>query len=69
MAIAAALKAVPGHIYTDVDGVYTADPRIVKDAKKLDEITYDEMLGACDPGRPGAAPIARWKWPKNTMLT
>ena len=31
-------------IYTDVDGVYTCDPRIVKTAKKLDEITYDEML-------------------------
>ena len=30
--------------YTDVDGVYTADPRIVKDARKLNEITYDEML-------------------------
>ena len=31
-------------IYTDVDGVYTADPRVVKNAKKLDTITYDEML-------------------------
>ena len=44
VAIAAALKADACHIYTDVDGVYTADPRIVKNAKKLDEITYDEML-------------------------
>ena len=44
VAIAAALKADACHIYTDVDGVYTADPRIVKEAKKLDEITYDEML-------------------------
>ena len=44
VAIAAALKADACHIYTDVDGVYTADPRIVKTAKKLDEITYDEML-------------------------
>ena len=44
VAIAAARKADACHIYTDVDGVYTADPRIVKDAKKLDEITYDEML-------------------------
>ena len=44
VAIAAALKAARCEIYTDVDGVYTADPRIVKDAKKLDEITYDEML-------------------------
>ncbi|HOJ49319.1 MAG TPA: aspartate kinase [Spirochaetota bacterium] len=44
VALAAALKAVKCEIYTDVDGVYTADPRIVKEAKKLDEITYDEML-------------------------
>ena len=44
VAIAAALHADKGEIYTDVDGVYTADPRIVKDAKKLSEITYDEML-------------------------
>jgi aspartate kinase len=42
--IAAALKADVCEIYTDVDGVYTADPRIVKDAKKHKEITYDEML-------------------------
>lgn len=44
VALAAALCADACEIYTDVDGVYTADPRIVKDAKKLDEITYDEML-------------------------
>ncbi len=44
VAIAAALHADKCEIYTDVDGVYTADPRICKDAKKLDEITYDEML-------------------------
>lgn len=44
VALAAALNADRCEIYTDVDGVYTADPRIVKDAKKLDEITYDEML-------------------------
>ncbi len=44
VALAAALHADKCEIYTDVDGVYTADPRIVKDAKKLDEITYDEML-------------------------
>jgi aspartate kinase len=44
VAIAAALKADLCQIYTDVDGVYTADPRKVKNAKKLDEITYDEML-------------------------
>lgn len=44
VAIAAALHADRCQIYTDVDGVYTADPRKVKDAKKLSEITYDEML-------------------------
>ena len=44
VALAAALGAEVCMIYTDVDGVYTADPRIVKNAKKLDEISYDEML-------------------------
>lgn len=44
VAIAAAMKADLCQIYTDVDGVYTADPRHVKNAQKLDEITYDEML-------------------------
>lgn len=44
IALAAALKADLCQIYTDVDGVYTADPRIVKSAKKLSEISYDEML-------------------------
>ncbi len=44
VALAAALHADLCQIYTDVDGVYTADPRTVKGARKLDEITYDEML-------------------------
>lgn len=44
VALAATLGADVCEIYTDVDGVYTADPRIVKTAKKLDEISYDEML-------------------------
>jgi aspartate kinase len=44
IALAAALKAELCQIYTDVDGVYTADPRIVKTARKLPEIAYDEML-------------------------
>lgn len=44
VALAAALHADACEIYTDVDGVYTADPRIVKNARKMDEITYDEML-------------------------
>ena len=44
VALAAALHADLCQIYTDVDGVYTADPRLVKNAHKMDEITYDEML-------------------------
>lgn len=44
VAMAAALKADECHIYTDVDGVYTADPRIVSKARRLDTITYEEML-------------------------
>tara|TARA_Y100001936_G_scaffold55122_1_gene53980 strand:- start:378 stop:1598 length:1221 start_codon:yes stop_codon:yes gene_type:complete len=44
VAIAAAIRADRCDIYTDVDGVYTTDPRIVKNAKKLDKISYEEML-------------------------
>src|SRR5881409_719773 len=44
IALAAALKADLCQIYTDVDGVHTADPRVVPGAKKLKEISYDEML-------------------------
>ncbi len=44
VAVAAALKADVCEIYTDVDGVYTTDPRIVTDATKIDKISYDEML-------------------------
>ena len=44
VAVAAALKADRCDIYTDVDGVYTTDPRIVKSAKKLDKVSYEEML-------------------------
>ncbi len=44
VALAAALKADRCDIYTDVDGVYTTDPRIVAKARKLDKITYEEML-------------------------
>lgn len=44
VALAAALKADMCEIYTDVDGVYTADPRLVPEAKKLKEISYEEML-------------------------
>ena len=44
VALAAALHADACEIYTDVDGVFTADPRKVKNARKLDQVTYDEML-------------------------
>ena len=44
VALAAALHADKCEIYTDVDGVYTADPRLVPNARKIDEITYEEML-------------------------
>lgn len=50
VALAAALRADACEIYTDVDGVYTADPRVVKNARKLKEITYDEMLELATSG-------------------
>jgi|ERR1017187_519430 aspartate kinase len=50
VALAAALKADRCEIYTDVDGVYTADPRVVKAARKLPEISYDEMLELASAG-------------------
>ena len=50
VAMAAALKADECQIYTDVDGVYTADPRIVPDARRLATITFEEMLEAASLG-------------------
>jgi len=50
VALAAALDADRCDIYTDVDGVYTADPRIVAKARKLDKITYEEMLEMASQG-------------------
>lgn len=50
VALAAALRADACEIYTDVEGVYTADPRIVPTARKLKEITYDEMLDLATSG-------------------
>jgi aspartate kinase len=50
VAVAAALKADRCDIYTDVDGVYTADPRIVPDARRLDRISHDEMLELASMG-------------------
>ncbi len=50
IALAAALHADLCQIYTDVDGVYTADPRIVPQARKLEEVSYDEMLEMAGTG-------------------
>ena len=53
VALAAALGAERCEIFTDVDGVYTSDPRIVAKAHKLDRITYEEMLEMASLGRQG----------------
>lgn len=50
VAVAAAVKADRCDIYTDVDGVYTTDPRIVSRARKLDKVTYEEMLELASVG-------------------
>ncbi|MCB7305253.1 aspartate kinase [Bariatricus massiliensis] len=50
VALAAVLHADQCEIYTDVEGVYTADPRVVKNARKIEEITYDEMLELATSG-------------------
>lgn len=50
VALAAALNADKCEIYTDVDGVFTADPRVVLEARKLDRISYEEMLELADQG-------------------
>jgi aspartate kinase len=50
VALAAALEAQVCEIYTDVDGIYTADPRVIPTARKLDEISYDEMLEMASRG-------------------
>src|SRR5712675_557453 len=50
IALAGALNADACQIFTDVDGVFTCDPRIVKDAEKLDEVSYDELLEMAGAG-------------------
>lgn len=50
VALAAALKADLCEIYTDVDGVYTTDPRVCSDAKKISKISYDEMMEMASQG-------------------
>jgi len=55
VALAAALKAEHCIIYTDVDGVYTADPNVVPSARRLDKVSYEEMLEFAEPGGEGAS--------------
>jgi len=50
IAVAGAIQADKCEIYTDVDGVYTADPRVVKNARKINEISYDELLELASSG-------------------
>lgn len=50
IALASAVKADLCQIFTDVDGIYTCDPRVVKDAKKIDVISYDELLEMASSG-------------------
>lgn len=66
VALAASLRADLCQIYTDVDGVYTADPRIVKDARKLDEVTYNEMLELATLGARCSTTVP-WRWQRNIM--
>ncbi len=61
VALAAALHADACEIYTDVDGVYTADPRYVKKARKLAEITYDEMLDLASLGAGVLHNLLKWQ--------
>lgn len=63
VALAAALKAERCEVYTDVDGIYTADPRIVPNAKKMSEIGYEEMLELASYGakmHPRSIELAAW---------
>src|SRR4051794_19989432 len=56
VALAAALDAAASEIYTDVSGVYTADPRIVPEARRLERLSYDEMLEMSATGGRGLPP-------------
>jgi aspartate kinase len=61
VALAAALQAERCDIYTDVDGVYTADPRIVEKARKIDQVTYEEMLEMARKA-PRCCKRGLWSW-------
>ena len=62
VAMAGAVGAEVCEIYTDVDGVFTADPRIVPGARKVDAIGYDEMLELAAAGAKVLQTRARWRW-------
>jgi aspartate kinase len=61
VAVAAALKAERCDIYTDVDGVYTTDPRITPKARKLDKIAYEEMLEMASLGAKVLQTARSWR--------
>ena len=67
VAIAATMHADLCQIFTDVDGVYTADPRKIPGAIKLPSISYDEMLELATLA-PRCCTTARWKWPRSITL-
>ncbi|MEC8350403.1 MAG: aspartate kinase [Pseudomonadota bacterium] len=74
VALAAALRADECEICTDVDGVYTADPRIIKDARRLDQVTFEEMLELASLGskvlHPRSVEFAgRYKVPLRVLST
>ena len=66
VALAAVLGADVCEIYTDVDGVYTTDPRVVPEARKIDRISYDEMLELASLARASCIP-ARSSSPRSSM--
>ena len=66
VALAAALKADLCQIYTDVDGVYTADPRVVLNARRLPEINFEEMLELASTGSKVMQTPAPSSSPRNT---
>ena len=67
VALAAALKADACEIFTDVEGVYTTDPNICAQARKIDMITYDEMLELASLGARSWR-FAQWAWPSAIMF-
>ena len=63
VALAAALDAEACEIYSDVDGVFTADPRVVPEARKLAALSYDEMQELAEPA-PRCSTRRRWSSPR-----